>query len=109
MKLSKLLDRQYVEVEIQGIKLNFAKLTWGEMRDFQDYAKTISEEDEEDATKKLCVYILDKFVTDEEEDRVIDVEDIEKLPVSFCVDLVAQFLKHITNEDEEDNAKKKHR
>ena len=106
MKLSSLLDPQRKLVKIDDIELWFKKLTWKELTDFQKFAKENEDDSEEESAVKLCEHILEKFVTDEEGDKVVETKQVKDLPVEFCLKVVEKFLATTRGDSEEDTKKK---
>jgi len=104
MKLSRLLEPQTVSITVDEIDLQVKKLTWKEVKDFQSFASSQGD-DEDSATLNLTKHILSNYITDEEGDMVINVDQVDELPVSFCVKLVAKFLD-VINGDVDDTKKK---
>lgn len=97
MKLTALLDTQRKRVEVQGIELYFQKLSWTQLVHFQETVEEFEQTEKEKAdddltgTIGLCRFILENYVTDEDGDAVIDPEQVEGLPVEFCMALVEKF------------------
>jgi len=106
MLLKSLLDPQRTVATIDNIELWFKKLTWAELETFQKEVKKVEELDDEKSTVALCSYILDKYTTDEEGNKVIDKKDVKDLPVSFCITLVDKFLDKIKAPEETELRKK---
>lgn len=108
MLLKNLIKSQYKKVVIDDVELKIKKLTWGELKNFEAEAKkldVVSAEEganEADSTIALCKYIFKNFVRDEKEDLAIAEEDIESLPVEFCVKLLETFVASVRGEDAED-------
>jgi hypothetical protein len=103
MKLLALLDNARKRVEVQELELYFKKLNWKELGEFQEFSAKIedSEEEELNSTVKICEYILDKYVTDEDGNKVIEKKDVKSLPVDFSVELVEKFISALAGEREE--------
>ena len=98
MKLLSLLDPQRSMVKVGEEELWFKKLNWEELTGFQEFAEKMDLEEgksENESTINLCKHILDKYVTDEDGDKVIDSKDVKRLPVDFCIKLVNRFVDRI--------------
>lgn len=106
MKLTSLLDAQRKRVEIDGTELYFKKLTWKELKDFQDFATKSEKKGEADSNIEICAYILKSYVTDEDGNPVIDPKDVERLPVEFCIQLANKFVDGIKVPEESEVKKK---
>jgi hypothetical protein len=112
MLLKNLIKSQYKKVVIDDVELKIKKLTWGELKSFESEAKKLDvvsiDEDanEADSTISLCKYIFKNFIRDEKEDVAIAEEDVEQLPVEFCVRLLETFVKSVRGEDTDEDAKK---
>ena len=112
MKLSNLVKSQFKKVVIDDVELKIKKLTWGELKDFEAKAKALdvvsTDEgaNDADSTIELCKYIFKHFVRDEKEDLAIEEEQIENLPVEFCVKLLETFVSSIRGDDAEGDIKK---
>ena len=108
MLLKNLIKSQYKKVVVDDVELKIKKLTWGELKEFEAKAKELDvvavgdDVNEADSTIALCKYIFKNFIRDEKEDIAIAEEDIESLPVSFCVHLLETFVKSVRGDDEED-------
>ena len=74
-----LLSAQYAEVVIDEVKLKFKKLSWVELKDFEEVASKlgIDGKDETDGTGEVA----------------IDSEEVKNLPVSFCVKVINSFVE----------------
>ncbi len=112
MKLSNLIKSQFKKVVIDEVELKIKKLTWGELKEFETKAKELDvlsvEEgaNEADSTIELCKYIFSNFIRDEKEAVAIAEEDVESLPVEFCVKLLETFVKSVRGEDADEDNKK---
>ena len=107
MKLSQLTNAVYKKVVVDEVELKIKKLTWGELREFEAKAKeldvvsTDEADNEAESTIELCKYIFKHFIRDEKEDVAISEEEIENLPVAFCVNLLQEFVKSVHGDDED--------
>lgn len=105
MLLKKLLQKQIVKKVISDIELYFVKLTWKELTEFQKFAENNENCNEDESAFKLTKYILEKYIKDENGADVIEVSDVENLPVSFCVELIHEFLKFTRGDTQEETKK----
>lgn len=105
MLLKKLLQKQIVKKVISDIELYFVKLSWKELTEFQKFAETNEKLNDDESAFNLTKYILERYVKDENGADVIEVSDIEDLPVSFCVELIHEFLKFTRGDSEEETKK----
>jgi len=107
MLLKKLLTPQLIKTVVEDVEVYFVKLNWKQLSDFQDFANEQDKKElnEEDSALILTRYILERYVKDEQGDDVITTEDIENLPVSFCVELLHKFLQFIRGKTEEETKK----
>jgi len=106
MKLDNLLTPQKLKVTVGDVELYFKKLTWKELTAFQKFATEVDEEDEQESALRLCKHILENYVTDENDEEVIDINKVEELPVEFCVKLVEKFIDSTRGDSNEDIKKK---
>lgn len=109
MKLLTLLGKALNKVVIQGIELNFKKLNWKELSEFQKFSSEVENEDgdEVNTTIAVCAYILENFVTDKAGAVIAKKEEVELLPVDFCVELVEEFISSLSNSKNSEDIKKK--
>lgn len=111
MILNKFIEAQYKTVNVDDLQLNFKKLTWAELKDFEKKAKELDVVDvssEAESTIELCKYIFENYIRDIDNKHVIDLDDVEKLPVQFCVNLLHIFVKEARGENlTEESIKKK--
>jgi hypothetical protein len=109
MKLLTLLGKALNKVVIQGIELNFKKLNWKELSEFQDFSNQIEKKSGEDVngTVAICAYILENYVTDKTGKVIASKDEVELLPVDFCVELVEEFISSLSNSKNSEELKKK--
>ena len=109
MKLLTLLKKALKKVVIQGIELNFKRLNWKELSDFQDFTSEVEKKDNDEinSTVAICAYILENFVTDEKGNAMASEGEVELLPVDFCVELVEEFISSLSNSKNSEELKKK--
>jgi len=109
MKLLTLLGKALNKVVIQGIELNFKKLNWKELSEFQKFSSEVENEDgdEVNTTIAVCAYILEHFVTDKAGAAIATKDEVELLPVDFCVELVEEFISSLSNSKNSEDIKKK--
>jgi hypothetical protein len=109
MKLLTLLGKALNKVVIQGIELNFKKLNWKELSEFQAFSSEVEKKDGEEinTTVAVCAYILENYVTDKSGSVIASKDEVELLPVDFCVELVEEFISSLSNSKNSDELKKK--
>ena len=110
MKLLTLLKKALNIVVIQGIDIHFKKLNWREMREFQKFSseveKNATDENDINATVAVCGYILENFVSDKDGKPMATKDEVEELPVAFCVELVEKFIASISGKQDTEEIKK---
>ena len=103
MKLLTLLGKTLKKVVIQEVELYFKRLNWKELGDFQKFSSEVEKDNSEEinSTVAICAYILENFVTDAAGKAVATKDDVESLPVDFCVELVEQFIISLSKNTED--------
>ena len=88
MELLKVLSSKKNKITVQGVELYLKKLNWKELNNFQEFSAEVEKNTSDaNSTVKVCVYILENYISDAKGGAVIDSSDVEDLPVDFCVDL----------------------
>jgi hypothetical protein len=94
MKIKDLLKSQFQEVNVDGVKLQFKKLSWKEMVEFEKMSSTLSgSEDEQVDTLKFVSHLFENFIQDDEGNKAIEESEIQDLPFSFCVNIINKFVE----------------
>ena len=110
MKLLTLLKKALNIVVIQGVEIAFKKLNWKELDAFQKFSseveKNASDQNDVNATVAICGYILENFVTDKDGKPLASADEVEDLPVDFCVELVEKFIESISGKKNTEEIKK---
>jgi len=109
MLIKDLIGIQTTKVVVDEVELWLKKLNWKELNEFQEHSKKFEEGEDVDEAKVIfetAKYILLNFTFDKNNEKVIEEEDIEKLPVRFCAMVVEQFFKLVYSNTEDDIKKK---
>ena len=101
MKLLSLVSKKRKRATVMGIDIWFARLNWDELGEFQEFAKSAEKGDNEvHSAVTICTYIIEKYVTDEDGEPVIDPADVRQLPVDFCRALIDAFTGGLASTEE---------
>lgn len=92
---------QYRKVTVDGIEMEFKKLTFNEVKLCEEQAKTMNEE-----VPKLFWYIVSNFVRDVDKNPVCTEEDVSEIGIEFQSLLVKKFFSVISVSLSEDEIKK---
>lgn len=123
MKLLELVKKGLrKKVEVDGIEVWFKKLNFGELEEVQNKINEIQKKADEKAKKEdgdeinirdhldptieALSYLLNRYITDENGEKIIEEEEVENLPVLFCSKLLEKFLEISQGVDIDDLKKK---
>jgi len=98
MNLRDLLKPQSSDLIVSGVNLVVKKLNWKELNEFQAFAEHLEKQDETKSAVELCKFIFERFIKDKETSEPLTSNEVEELPVDFCIELLNQFLAKVKGE-----------
>lgn len=92
---------KYRKVVIDDCTMLFKSLNYNEVKELEEKSKEIGED-----LPKLFFYLCDKYIRDENKEKVVAEENVNELPLDFVVNVTKKFLASVSGNLTEEEIKK---
>tara|TARA_R110000868_G_scaffold329682_1_gene590478 strand:+ start:62 stop:382 length:321 start_codon:yes stop_codon:yes gene_type:complete len=89
------LNAKFTTYIIDDIEIRIKSINYTQFQNYTDFAQSLEKDDERNILFSHVEYLLENFLLNSANERLIDSKLIKELPVDFLIKLLQTFNSHI--------------